>query len=108
MPDDNNYSVVYGFGYAKYLHTSDEIEQELEVFIPNEEAIKIGILKLNNKSLTRKKLRIVYYLKPVLDEDEIKSNSCICTKERRYRFFKSYKIRRISRLYWKRFSRENT
>ncbi|MCR5187191.1 MAG: glycosyl transferase, partial [Clostridia bacterium] len=39
--------------------------------------VKIGILKLNNKSLARKKLRIVYYLKPVLGEDEIKSNGYI-------------------------------
>ena len=77
MPDYNNYNVVYGFGYAKYIHTSDEIEQELEVFVPNEDAIKIGILKLNNKSLKRKKIRIVYYIKPVLDEDEIKSSGYI-------------------------------
>ena len=77
MPDENDYNVVYGFGYAKYMHTSDEIMQELEVFVPNEDAAKIGILSLKNKSLSRKKLRIVYYLKPVLDEDEIKSNGYI-------------------------------
>ena len=77
MPDDDNYNIIYGFGYAKYLHTSNNIAQELEVFIPNEDSVKIGILKLNNKSLSRKKLRIVYYLKPVLGEDEIKSNGFI-------------------------------
>ena len=31
MPDDKNYNVIYGFGYAKYIHKSDGIEQELEV-----------------------------------------------------------------------------
>ena len=77
MPDENNYNIVYGFGYAKYLHTSDEISQELEVFVPNEDSVKIGILRLNNKSLSKKKIRIVYYIKPVLDEDEIKSNKFI-------------------------------
>ena len=79
MPDDNTYNVVYGFGYTKYIHSSDDILQELEVFVPNEESIKIGILKLNNKSLERKKIRIVYYVKPVLGEDEIKSNEYIKT-----------------------------
>ena len=32
MPDNKNYNVVYGFGYAKYIHKSDGLEQELEVF----------------------------------------------------------------------------
>ena len=77
MPDNNNYNIIYGFGYAKYIHLSDEIYQELEVFVPNEDSVKIGILKLNNKSLSRKKLRIVYYVKPVLGEDEIKSSEYI-------------------------------
>ena len=77
MPDENNYNVVYGFGYAKYIHTSDEIMQELEVFVPNEDAVKIGILKLTNNSLFKKNLRIVYYLKPVLGEDEIKTSGSI-------------------------------
>ena len=77
MPDEYNYNVIHGFGYTKYIHTSDGIRQELEVFVPNEDSIKIGILKLNNKSLSRKKLRIVYYAKPVLQEDEIKSSKFI-------------------------------
>ena len=74
MPDDNQYNIIYGFGYAKYTHNSDQLNQELDVFIPNEDAVKIGILKLNNTSAIKKKIRIVYYLKPVFGEDEIKTN----------------------------------
>jgi cellobiose phosphorylase len=48
MPDDKNYNVIYGFGYAKYIHKSDGIEQELEVFVPKEDSIKVQILKLKN------------------------------------------------------------
>ena len=77
MPDDNNYNVIHGFGYTKYIHTSSDIRQELEVFVPNEDSIKIGILRLNNKSVSKKKLRIVYYIKPVLGEDEINTNKYI-------------------------------
>lgn len=77
MPDENDYSVVYGFGYAKYIHESLGITQELKVFVPNEDSIKINILKLNNNTLERKKLKIFYYTKPVLGEDEVKSNGCI-------------------------------
>ena len=77
MPDDKNYNVIYGFGYTKYIHKSNEIEQELEMFVPKEDSIKIGILKLKNMSLSRKKLRILYYIKPVLGEDELKTNGYI-------------------------------
>ena len=77
MPSKEKYNVIYGFGYAKYLHSCDEIEQELDIFVPNDDSIKIGILKLNNKSLKRKNIRLVYYVKPVLGEDEIKTDGYI-------------------------------
>ena len=77
MPDDNQYNIIYGFGYAKYIHNSDELNQELEVFVPNEDPVKVGILKLNNKSSIKKKIRVIYYLKPVLGEDEIKTDGYI-------------------------------
>ena len=80
MPDDKNYNVIYGFGYAKYIHKSDGIEQELEVFVPKEDSVKIQILKLKNMNLNRKKLKIVYYMKSVLGEDELKSNGYIDLK----------------------------
>jgi len=56
MPDDKNYNVIYGFGYAKYIHKSDGIEQELEIFVPKEDSIKVGILTLKNMNLNRKRL----------------------------------------------------
>lgn len=46
MPDENNYNIIYGFGYAKYSHKNIGIEQELTVFVPKEDACKIGILNL--------------------------------------------------------------
>ena len=77
MPDENDYNVIYGFGYTKYIHESLGITQELEVFVPNEDTLKVNILKLTNNTLERKKIKIVYYVKPVIGEDEIKSNECI-------------------------------
>ncbi len=77
MPDEKNYNVIYGFGYTKYIHKSDGIEQELEVFVPREDSVKVEVLKLKNTNLNRKRLKILYYIKPVLGEDEIKSNGYI-------------------------------
>ena len=76
-PDDNDYYVVYGFGYSKYTHTSGGIYQELKVFVPEKESCKVQILHLENKMAKKKNIKIVYYIKPVLDEDEIKSNGYI-------------------------------
>ena len=74
MPDNKNYNVIYGLGYVKYLHKSCGIEQELEVVVPKEDACKVSILNLKNTTPNRKKLKLYYYIKPVLGEDEIKTN----------------------------------
>ena len=77
MPDNNDYIVTYGFGYAKYEHTSMEIMQKLNVFVGKDDSIKINLLNLKNLAPKKKKLKLVYYLKPVLGEDEIFSNGYI-------------------------------
>ena len=74
VPDDSPYYITYGFGYAKYTHISDGLKQNLDVFVPMNENAKIQVLTLENTQLKKKEVKIVYYLKPVLDEDEIKSN----------------------------------
>ena len=38
------------------------------------ENVKVQVLTLENTQVKKKEAKIVYYLKPVLDEDEIKSN----------------------------------
>lgn len=76
-PDDNEYSVIYGFGYAKYYHSSCGITQEAEVFVPTKDSVKVNILNLKNTTQDKRNLSIVYYIKPVLNEDEIKSNGYI-------------------------------
>lgn len=76
-PDNKNYNAIYGFGYAKYIHNSDDILQELEVFVPQEDSAKINILTLKNNAPKKKKIKIVYYIKPVLGEDEIKSDGYV-------------------------------
>ena len=77
MPDEKQYNVVYGFGYSKYIHKSEKIIQEFTVFVPTEEPCKVGILTLKNTAPVKKRLELIYYIKPVLGEDEIKSNNYI-------------------------------
>ena len=77
MPDDKNYNVIYGFGYCKYIHKSNGVEQEIEFFVPKEDSCKVGILNLKNTTPNKKKWKLYYYIKPVIGEDQIKTNSYI-------------------------------
>lgn len=77
MPDDEDYYITYGFGYAKYYHSSLGIIQESEIFVPKEDSVKINILRLKNTTSERRKLKLVYYIKPVLGEEETKTNGYI-------------------------------
>lgn len=80
MPDDEDYYVTYGFGYAKYFHASLGIIQEAEVFVPVEDSVKINILTFKNLTPEKRKLKLVYYIKPVLGEDETKTDGYIDLK----------------------------
>ena len=77
MPDENDYIVTYGFGYAKYEHICMGVDQQVTVFVPNNDNVKVNIIKLKNITMQKKKLKIVYYIKPVIGEDEINSNGYI-------------------------------
>lgn len=71
------YYITYGFGYVYLKMIKNSILHELETFIAKEETIKINILKLKNTSSEKKKLKLLYYVKPVLGEDEIKTSGYI-------------------------------
>ncbi len=73
-PDENDYYITYGFGYAKYMHTSKGLTQKLDIFVPINDSVKVQTLILENNELKKKKLKLIYYLKPVLGEDELKTN----------------------------------
>ncbi len=72
-PVNNDYDVKYRFGYNTYLHNCNGIEQEIETFVPVQDSEKVYIIHLNNTKTCRKRIKVVYYIKLVMDEDEIKS-----------------------------------
>ena len=71
------YHITYGFGYVCLKSMKDEILQELTTFVPLNESIKINLLKLKNTSNKQKNLKVYYYIKPVLGEDESKTSGYI-------------------------------
>ena len=49
----------------------------MDTFVAKEDRIKINILRFTNTTGEKKRLKILYYIKPVLGEDEIYSNGYI-------------------------------
>lgn len=81
-PDRNDYYIIYGFGYARYNHISQGVIQNLDVFVPRNDNVKVNLLTLKNTEPTKKRLKLYYYIKPVLGEDELKSNSNIIVEKK--------------------------
>lgn len=75
--DKGNYIVRHGFGYSKFMHEEKELKQELTVFTPLEEAVKIWELKLTNNSNRTKYLCLSYYVEWVLGTQREHTNPYI-------------------------------
>ncbi len=69
--------ITYGLGYVKFKTIQNNIIQELDIFVPKNDNVKINILKLKNLEPNKRNLKLVYYIKPVFGEDEIKTNGYI-------------------------------
>jgi len=64
--DENDYIISHGMGYTAFYHNSNGIEQELTIFVPQDDRIKVNLVKLKNKSDTQRNISLYYYLRPVL------------------------------------------
>jgi len=78
---NQEYYLTYGFGYVNLKTISNEILQEVDIFVPKEDGIKINVLKLKNLSDKKRKLKLIYYIKPVLGEDEVSTSGYIEVKK---------------------------
>ncbi len=77
--DRGTYRVRHGFGYSRFLHEEDQLEQELTVFTPLEEPLKLWELKLTNHSEKMKYLSLTYYTEWVLGTQREQTNPYIMT-----------------------------
>jgi len=73
------YRIRHGFGYSVFEHSSHGIHQELTVFVPKQETVKISILKLKNESDEPRTLSLTYYIRPVLGVCEDNTTPYIVT-----------------------------
>ena len=76
--EEGDFKITYGFGYAEYFSHNQDIICEEKMFVPRFDKVKIRLVKLKNTRPDKRKLKLVLYMKPVLDEDESKSNGYLC------------------------------
>ncbi len=75
--DKQDLYITYGFGYTNFKTITDGILQDLDIFVPRSDNVKVNLLKLKNISNNKKELKLIYYINPCMGEDELKSNGYI-------------------------------
>lgn len=70
--EEEPYLITHGWGYTKYAHCSHGIDQQLTVFVPLEDSVKLSLLRLQNLGEEERRLTVTYYIRPVLGvSDEV-------------------------------------
>ncbi|WP_312939626.1 GH36-type glycosyl hydrolase domain-containing protein [Oscillibacter sp.] len=77
--DRGVYRVRHGFGYSRFLHQEALVDQDLTVFTPLDESLKLWSLKLTNRSDKIKYLSLTYYVEWVMGTDRERTHSYILT-----------------------------
>ncbi|NLC68115.1 MAG: hypothetical protein GX754_04870 [Clostridiaceae bacterium] len=64
------YVIKHGFGYSTFENRHEDLWQELLLFMPVNDTVKISLVTLFNESGKGKKLSMYYYINPVLGVHE--------------------------------------
>ncbi|MDD7795706.1 GH36-type glycosyl hydrolase domain-containing protein [Clostridium sp. 'White wine YQ'] len=66
MRDQGKYIIEHGFGYSRFKHEANGIIGEVTYFVPIDESVKLGIVKLKNNCDENRRLSLSYYAHMVL------------------------------------------
>lgn len=80
--ENDPYRARHGNGYTVYEHNSHAIEQEMTVFVPLDDShtpVRIQILKLTNRSSSKRKLSVFAYAELTLAQEREESQRYIET-----------------------------
>ncbi|WP_051569370.1 GH36-type glycosyl hydrolase domain-containing protein [Alkaliphilus transvaalensis] len=78
---NNHYLIRHGLGYSVFQNNSQGLEQELTMFVPEEDPVKISLLSLKNPSTTKRRLSITYYITPVMGVSDEMTRHYLATEE---------------------------
>ena len=76
-PNPNYYYITNGFGFTSFQNSHNNLIQTVDIFVPNEQSIKILNFRFKNIINEVRNIKMLVYIKPVLGEDEILTNGNI-------------------------------
>ncbi|HHY78373.1 MAG TPA: hypothetical protein GX498_07725 [Clostridiales bacterium] len=78
--NDEPWTVRHGWGYSVFNKDCYGLKQELTMFVPRYDKLKINILKIKNKESRKKRLRLCYFMEPVLGVNQKETKPHIIIK----------------------------
>ncbi|MFZ7134368.1 MAG: GH36-type glycosyl hydrolase domain-containing protein [Eubacteriales bacterium] len=76
----SSYTIRHGMGYTVFSHLCQGLSQELTMFVPEVDPLKVNIIKIKNQSQGKRKLCLIYYVRPVLGVIEYVTQQHVITK----------------------------
>lgn len=70
LRDKEEYIIEHGFGFSKFIHSSNNIKGELTWFTPLDNSLKVGIVKLKNFQGNKRRISLTYYSNLILGVNE--------------------------------------
>jgi cellobiose phosphorylase len=77
---ESSFKVSHGRGYTRYQHESHGLQQEMTVFVPLEDPVKVIRLRLQNSTSEVRRLSVTYYAEWVLGVHREGNSSFIITE----------------------------
>ncbi|BBB91846.1 MAG TPA: glucoamylase family protein [Methylomusa anaerophila] len=77
---DQPYTVTHGRGFTHFCHERYGVRQEMTIFVPLADPVKVVKLRLTNKSAGRRRLSVTYYAEWVLGVRRQENASFIVTE----------------------------
>ena len=68
--EDSAYIIRHGFGYSIFEHISHGLRQTMNLFVPEDDSIKIYDIDLENSSAGSRNISLTLYIRPVLGVSE--------------------------------------
>ncbi|HEX7088941.1 MAG TPA: hypothetical protein VF192_02325, partial [Longimicrobiales bacterium] len=79
-PGGGAYEARHGWGYSRYLYTGHGLEQELVLFVPRTDAVKLARLRVTNPGPRPRRLAFYAYAEWVLGHDRPSSAPAVVTR----------------------------
>jgi cyclic beta-1,2-glucan synthetase len=83
LPVRDGFPVVvrHGQGYSVFTQTREELEQELTLFVPPDDPVKLWVLKLRNRGANQRRLSATFYAEWVLGTTREQTGLYVITEQ---------------------------